>query len=117
MPFKFQSHVVYEQLSIFIKDVFQFTGKLPDYESNGLIRQIRNLAITLIQDYSEGFTRTSKTDSAEGLEKCIVSVAKITSLIDLCHRLNYIDKKTNERWINVCDELTKRLYETHKTLH
>jgi four helix bundle protein len=117
MPFKFQNHVVYEQISIFAKDLFQFTGKLPEHESNGLIRQIRNLAINLLQDFTEGFVRTSKSESSEAIEKCIVSIAKVVSLIDLCQRLGYVDKKTNDRWTNICDELTKRLYETHKSLH
>lgn len=114
MPFKFQSHIVYEQLSIFAKDLFQFTGKLPDYESSGLIMQIRNLAITLIQDFTEGFVRTSKSESTAAMEKCIVSIAKIVSLIDFCQRLGYIDKRTNDRWTNICDDLTKRLYESRK---
>jgi four helix bundle protein len=117
MPFKFQGHVIYEQLELYTKDLFVFTGRLPNYESNGLIKQIRSLGIDLVQTFAEGFVRTSQTGAAEALEKCISTVARITSLIDLCFKLDYIDKRTNDRWTNMSDELTKRLYENHKSLH
>jgi hypothetical protein len=94
MPFKFQAQVPYEQLRIFTKDLFEFTGKLPNYESNGLIRQIRNLAI----------------------DNCIISVAKIAALIDLCSHLKYIDHYTRDKWLLTSDQVTKRLYEARKTL-
>lgn len=115
--FKFKSHIIYEQLRTFNKDLFVLTGKLPNYESNGLIKQIRNLSVTTVQDFVEGQTRTSKGNTGESMEKCIVSIAKIASLIDLCESLGYVDSKTNERWGNICDDLTKRLYEAHKALH
>jgi four helix bundle protein len=116
MSFKFQTHVVYEQLSLFCKDIFVFTGRLPNYESNGLIQQIRNLASGLLQDFAEGYIRTDRSDPKVALEKCIISVAKIASLIDLSCQLGYIDHSTHNKWVLTCDEITKRLYETHKTL-
>lgn len=114
MPFKFQSQVQYEQLRIFTKDLFEFTGRLPNYESNGLIKQIRNLAIGLLQDYAEGQVRTDKADSTNAIDNCITSVAKIAALIDLCSQLKYIDSKTMQKWMLTCDEVTKRLYDTRK---
>jgi four helix bundle protein len=116
MPFKFQTQVQYEQLRIFTKDLFEFTGKLPNHESNGLIKQIRNLAMSLVQDYAEGHVRTEKSDAEESIDNCIVSIAKIASLIDLSSQLKYVDAKTRDKWLLTCDEVTKRLYETRKTL-
>lgn len=116
MPFKFQSQVIYEQLRIFTKDLFEFTGRLPNYESNGLIKQIRNLAIELLQDFAEGHVRTNKSDAQDSLDKCIAAIAKIAALIDLCSQLKYIDSRTREKWLLTCDEITKRLYESRKTL-
>ena len=116
MPFKFQSQVIYEQLRIFTKDLFEFTGKLPNYESNGLIKQIRNLAIDLLQEYAEGSVRIDRSGGEKSIDNCIVSVAKIASLIDLCSQLKYIDAHTRDKWLLTADEITKRLYETRKTL-
>lgn len=114
MPFKFQSQVVYEQLRIFTKDLFEFTGKLPNYESNGLIKQIRNLAIDLLQEYVEGNVRTHKPNYENSLDNCIASIAKIAALIDLCSQLKYIEARTRDKWFLTCDEVTKRLYESRK---
>ncbi len=83
MAFKFQGSVIYEQLTIFVKDIFVFTGKLPNYESNGLIQQIQNLASSLLTEYAQGYARTDNSDPEIALDKCIVTVAKIASLIDL----------------------------------
>lgn len=116
MPFKFQTQVTYEQLRIFTKDLFEFTGRLPNYESNGLIKQIRNLAINLLQDYAEGHVRTDKSDAVASIDNCIITVAKIAALIDLCSQLKYIEARTREKWLLTCDEITKHLYETRKTL-
>jgi len=116
MPFKFQSHIVYEQLRIFTKDLFEFTGRLPNYESNGLIKQIRNLGISLLQDYAEGHVRTTKLIVENSIDNCIVSIAKIAALIDLCAQLKYIEARTRDKWLLTCDEITKRLYDTRKTL-
>jgi four helix bundle protein len=116
MSFKFQGSVIYEQLSLFAKDIFVFTGRLPNYESNGLIGQIRNLASSLLQDYAQGYVRTDQSNPEVSLDKCIVSVAKIASLIDLSSQLEYIDYSTHSKWILICDEITKRLYEARKSL-
>jgi len=115
MSFKFQGSVIYEQLSLFAKDIFVFTGKLPNYESNGLIQQIRSLASKLLTDYAKGNARTEKSDPSVALDNCIVGVAEIASLIDLSCQLKYIDHTTHTKWVMICDEITKRLYETHKT--
>jgi four helix bundle protein len=116
MPFKFQSQVIYEQLRIFTKDLFEFTGRLPNYESNGLIKQIRNLAIDLLQEYAEGNVRTDKVDAQQAIDNCIISIAKIAALVDLCSQLKYVDHKTRDKWLLTCDEITKRLYDSRKTL-
>jgi four helix bundle protein len=115
MAFKFQSHVVYEQLSFFAKDIFVLTGRLPNYESNGLIQQIRNLGSGLLQDFAQGYIRTEHSDPKVALDKCIISVAKIASLIDLSCQLGYIDHPTHTKYNLTCDEITKRLYDAQKT--
>jgi four helix bundle protein len=116
MAFKFQGTVIYEQLSYFARDIFQFTGKLPNYETNGLIQEIRNLASSLLQDYATGNVRTEHSNPELALDRCVISVAKITALIDLCCQLKYIDHSVHSKWILSCDEITKRLYETQKSL-
>ena len=112
--FKFQNSVTYEQLSLFAKDIFVFSGRLPTYESNGLIKHLRNLASTAIQDYAEGTIRPSKF-GATSLERCIVTIAKISTVIDLCHLLGYIDKPTHEKGLWSCNDMVKRLYEAQKS--
>ncbi len=116
MAFKFQSNVIYEQLSLFSKDIFTFTGKLPNYESNGLIQQIRTLAVNLLTDFAQGNVRTDRSDPSEALDRCIITVAKIAALVDLSCQLKYVDHPTHQKWVLICDEITKRLYEFHKTV-
>jgi len=111
--FKFQSQVLYEQLSLFAKEVFVLSGKLPAYESNGLIKQLRGLASGILEDYAESSVRTSKTGNYI-TEKCVTNIAKISSLIDLCHHLGYIDKFVHDKWLWSCNDTVKRLYDSEK---
>ncbi|HBC72491.1 hypothetical protein A2379_05135 [Candidatus Amesbacteria bacterium RIFOXYB1_FULL_47_13] len=114
MAFSFQNQVTYEQLLIFAKDIFAFTGKLPSYESNGLILRIRNLASSLLQEYALGSTRVSKVNFSQAVEKCIVLVAQIVSLSDLCVHLGYATLTAQRSLILSAEDITKRLYQLRK---
>lgn len=114
LPFRFQNQIIYERLRSFAKQIYTFSGSLPVYEQPGLISQLRSLSTSLLEDLAEGFVRTPKTDPLTGLDHCLVNVAKIAALADLCHQLGYTDNHTRENIINTCDELTKHLYEAKK---
>lgn len=115
MPFKFQGQVIYEQLLIFSKDIFAFSGKLPTYETDGMILQLRHLTTTLLQDYAVGGTRASKVSFTQAVDNCITTIARITAMIDLTFSLGYIQKPLHQKLILTCEDLTKRLYESRKT--
>ena len=116
MSFRFLNNLTYEQLRQFAKDIFSFTGKLPSHENAGLILQMRTQATNLLQDYTEAFARVSDTAAEESVKKCIVTAGKIAALIDLCHQLGYTTASTRSKWILICEDLTKRLYATQKSL-
>jgi hypothetical protein len=113
MAFKFQNQVVYERLRLFSKDVFIFTGRLPNYERHGLIHQLRHLATDLLENYAATSVRSAPGNP---IDSCVTTVAKIAALIDFCAQLDYTDPTTRDKWLLSCDEVTKRLYETRKTL-
>ncbi|OGD09453.1 MAG: hypothetical protein A2184_02375 [Candidatus Moranbacteria bacterium RIFOXYA1_FULL_44_7] len=114
MSFKFLNQVLYEQLRQYTKDLFVLTGSFPSYESSGLIPQIRNLGTSLLEDFAESSTRFSESDVPKTLEKCILSIAKITALLDLSFQLKYVNQTTHHKWILASEDLTRRLYDTRK---
>ena len=116
MFFRFQDHVVYERVAIFTKEVYSLTGHLPTYEQPGLIQKLRDLASQMLQDLAEGYSHTPDTNESTAIDRCIISMGKIASLVDLCFQLDYLDVITHKKWLMSCEELTKRLYETRKSL-
>jgi len=115
MAFRFQDHIVYEQLTVFVADLYSLTGRLPTYEQAGLISGLRNLGNSLVQDFAAGYSRTPDNDPTKSLNSCIEKLARIASLVDLCHQLGYITKATQSRWLLACEDLTKRCYEQLKS--
>jgi len=111
MAFRFQEHVVYEQLTLFVADLYTLTGRLPNYEQTGLINSLRQLGNSLLQTFAAGFSRTPDNDPVRSLNLCIETLARIASLIDLGHHLGYITKTAHSHWIHSCEDLTKRIHE------
>jgi four helix bundle protein len=115
MAFKFQNQINYEQLLIFSKEIYDLTGKLPTYETQGLILALRKHTSSLLENYAVGSTRTSRVSPLQALDNCISIVAKITALIDLCHHLKYISDFAHQNAVSACEDLTHRLYESRKS--
>jgi four helix bundle protein len=115
MAFKFQNQINYEQLLIFSKDIYDLTGKLPIYETQGLILALRKHTSSLLEDYVVGATRTSRTSPLQALDNCITTIAKIAALVDLCHFLKYISDTSHQNMISTCEDLTHRLYDSRKS--
>lgn len=115
-PFRFQNQVIYERIQIFVNDIYGFTGALPVYEKSGLIAHLRSLATSLLETYAEGSVRTARTDPNQAIDKCVVTIAKIVAVIDLCLRLRYTSESAHSTWVNSCDELTKNLYTVKRSL-
>jgi len=115
MYFRFHNKVPYEKTLIFTKDLFSLTGKLPDYEKSGVIKQLRAMGSSVLQDLAESYAGRSKDESLRSLDRSIKTIAKIVSMIDLCHNLGYIPSTTHNSWIIACEDLSKQLEETRKS--
>jgi len=115
MAFKFQNQINYEQLLIFSKDIYNLTGKLPTYETQGLILDLRQHTSSLLENYAVGATRTSRISPLQALDNCITTIAKIAALVDLCHFLKYISDTSHQNMISTCEDLTHRLYDSRKS--
>lgn len=115
MSFRFQSHVIYEQLLSFSSDVYSFSGRLPEFEKYGLIEHLRYLAGLVVEDFASGLTRTNETNFSNGIDKCLVGISRIVALVDLCLKLEYASTTSHHHLISSAEELTKRLYEAKKT--
>ncbi|HJZ06034.1 hypothetical protein A2634_01000 [Candidatus Amesbacteria bacterium RIFCSPHIGHO2_01_FULL_48_32] len=115
MYFRFQNKIAYEKTLIFTKDIFNLTGKLPDYEKNGVIKQLRAMGTSVLQDIAEHYSSKGPDDSFHSLDRSIKTVAKIAAMIDLCHNLGYLSSPNHHSWTVYCEDLAKHLEEIRKS--
>ena len=115
MYFRFHNKIPYEKTLIFTKDLFSLTGKLPEYEKAGVIKQLRAMGSSVLQDVAESYVGKGKEESQRSLDRSLKTIAKIVSMLDLCHNLAYITSSSHHSWIISCEDLSKQLEELRKS--
>lgn len=115
MYFQFQNKIAYEKTRLFARDIFILTGKFPEYEKSGVIKQLRLMSVSALQDVTEFYASKSPDDASRSLDRAQKTIAKIASLLDLCSTLGFIYSTEIGKWFIICEDLCKQLEETRKT--
>lgn len=92
--------------------VYRLVDKLPKNEAFGLVSQLTRAAVSVPSNIAEGYKRPKK-DYARFLLIASGSVAEVETQSLIIERIYEIDPS---EIVNLCDELARMLYATHKNL-
>lgn len=110
MGFRFRNFQLYQDLRIFVKDIYPLTEKFPKKESFGLIQQLRRAATSILLNLAEGSMKKSDAEFNRFILISIGSVSEIAAIFDICLDLKYITLSTHQTYMIKCETIAKRLF-------
>ncbi|MDI3521621.1 MAG: hypothetical protein PWR04_1609 [Anaerophaga sp.] len=73
--------------------VYSSIKKLPQVENFGLVNQIQRSVVSVPSNIAEGYGRNQTRDFIRFLQISLGSLFELQTQMEICYRLNYIDKK------------------------
>lgn len=90
-------------------EIYEVTQLIPDSERFGLISQMRRAAISVPTNVAEGHGRELGKSFANFLRTSQGSLNELETLLELCDRLEYIDKARITELFASCKRLAVKL--------
>ena len=78
------------ELTVF---VYSSIKKLPQAETFGLVNQIQKSVVSVPSNIAEGYGRNQTRDFIRFLQISLGSLFELQTQMEICYRLDYIDKK------------------------
>lgn len=91
--FRFKDLTIWNDSVKIVSDVYKETRKLPKDELFGLVSQIRRAVVSIPTNIAEGSGSNSKKDFCNFLNISRRSCFEVSSLLEICQNLNYLDTK------------------------
>ena len=110
MGFRFKNFPVYEEIRIFIKDIYILASRLPKQEQFEIASQLRRAATSVLLNLAEGSMRGSDAELNRFILISIGSISEIVSMLDICLDQQYIDSSIYNEYMLKCESLIKQLY-------
>ena len=85
---------IWQQAMDIVPAVYQTLNHFPKHENYALADQIRRAAISIPANIAEGHGRNHRKEYAQFLSIANGSLAELDTLVELAHRLGYLDTKT-----------------------
>jgi four helix bundle protein len=89
--FSFEKLEVWKKSRLLTKKVYKMTSSFPNYESFGMVSQIRRAVISICSNIAEGSSRYSKKDQAHFYNIAFSSLMETLNQIIICNDLEYFD--------------------------
>src|SRR3989344_1271317 len=110
MGFRFRNFPIYQELRIFIKDIYSLSNRLPRKEQIGLASQVRRAAASSLLNLAEGSMKKSDAELNRFLLISIGSISEIAAILDICMDQKYITPSTHKKYVLKCEAIVKQLY-------
>lgn len=110
MAFRFKSFPVYDEVRIFIQDIYKITNTLPKTEQFNIISQLKRAATSILLNIAEGSVRNSDAELNRFLLISIGSTGEVVAILDICLDCGYITPSIHEEFMVKCENITKQLY-------
>ncbi len=110
MGFRFKNFPVYEEIRIFIKDIYILASRLPKQEQFEIASQLRRAATSVLLNLAEGSMRGSDAELNRFILISIGSISEIVAILDICLDQKYIDSSIYNEYMLKCESLIKQLY-------
>ncbi|MDD5290218.1 MAG: four helix bundle protein [Patescibacteria group bacterium] len=109
MPFRFQNFPVYQDIRLFIKEIFIDTGKFPHPFQYDLASQIRRAAVSILLNLAEGSGRGSDNDFNRFLMIAIASIYEVVAGLDIALDNKLIDGENYRKFYNKAENIKNQL--------
>ena len=106
MPFMFEELTVYKKAMSFVIDVYSLNGALRD---RVIKDQLRRAALSIPLNIAEGQGRVHPREKRQYYNMAKGSLYECLPLIQICHRLNYINLQKYQEIYNLMNEIGKML--------
>ena len=98
------------------EDIYKQTKSFPDDEKYGLTSQLRRASVSVASNIAEGSSRKSKKEFYHFLSIALGSTYEVGTQIELCSRIQLLEKETIEKLFSLLDEIEKMIIGYMKTL-
>ena len=88
-----------------------------EFRDFGFRDQLTRSGLSIPSNIAEGFERFSEKEKIRFLDIARGSIAEAQTQIIIGMRINYIDDKTGNRWINMLEKLGKMLTKLISSIH
>lgn len=112
----FKNYEVWQRTVGFIKNVYQFTDKLPNKEKYNLINQLERAAVSISLNISEGCSRSSEKYFARFIEIAKGSANESENILIICIELGYTKQEQVNHLFEELLIIQKMLNNLYRTL-
>lgn len=102
--------MVWQKSMNLVEEIYKLTASLPKEEQFGLVNQMRRAAVSIPSNIAEGQSRQSAKEYLHFLSIARGSKAELSTQIEICIRLCYLDATRAQLAISLCEEVGKMLY-------
>lgn len=110
MGFRFQKFPVYQELRLFVREIYRLSKTLPKIEQFELGAQLRRAAASILLNIAEGSAKKSDRELNRYILIAIGSLTEIVAILDICLDQKYINQAIHEKYTKKCEDFAKRLY-------
>lgn len=89
-PKGFKGLVVWQTAMDFVTECYRVTSDFPKSETYGLVKQLREAAISVSLNIAEGWGRNSRAEFARFCDIARASLQEVDAAFEISKRLNYI---------------------------
>lgn len=110
----FENLTVWKRSATLSADLYLYFKKLTDH---GFIDQITRSGLSIPSNIAEGMTRMTNPDKHKFLGYAYSSCAELRTQIHIGAKIQYIDRKTSEHWLNETNEISAMIKGLDKAIN
>jgi len=101
--------IVWQSSVNLVESIYRITKKFPSSEKFGLISQMQRASVSVPSNIAEGYGRQSTGSYIQFLSIARGSLFELETQIELCIRINYIEKQESVKLFEQITEISKML--------
>lgn len=110
MVFRFRNFPIYQELKLFVLEIYKLATSLPRQEQFELASQLRRASTSTLLNLAEGSMKNSDAEFNRFLHISIGSLGEVVAILDLCLDHKYINPSLHGQYMVKCENIVKQLY-------
>jgi four helix bundle protein len=113
--FPFEKLRVWQEVRLWIREIYRFTGKFPEREKFGMVSQLNRAAVSVATNLAEGSGRISKKDQAHFTHLAYSSLMECMNLLILAADQKFISSEDLESQRFIITGLSAQINALHQS--